>query len=46
MQIVQRRVRLPIEFVDLDPADGDVLRQLEARHDPVRTASTSVGLRC
>ncbi|WP_050857992.1 non-ribosomal peptide synthetase, partial [Burkholderia pseudomallei] len=34
VQIVQRRVRLPIEFVDLDPADGDVLRQLEARHDP------------
>ncbi|RPA01073.1 non-ribosomal peptide synthetase [Burkholderia pseudomallei] len=34
VQIVQRRVRLPIEFVDLDPADGDILRQLEARHDP------------
>ncbi|KGT02674.1 amino acid adenylation domain protein [Burkholderia pseudomallei] len=34
VQVVQRRATLPLNVVELDPRDGDVGQQLEARYDP------------
>ena len=34
VQVVCRRAVLPVQEVELDPAQGDIARQLEARYDP------------
>ncbi|MEO3715973.1 condensation domain-containing protein, partial [Roseateles flavus] len=34
VQVVHRKVHLPLSFETLDPRDGDVAEQLEARYDP------------
>ncbi|MEO3715974.1 condensation domain-containing protein, partial [Roseateles flavus] len=34
VQVVRRRVRFPLEILTLDPAQGDIAEQLEARYDP------------
>ncbi|MFC5770766.1 amino acid adenylation domain-containing protein [Thauera sinica] len=34
LQVVLRDARLPVEWIALDPADGDLEQQLEARFDP------------
>ncbi|HEX3758389.1 MAG TPA: AMP-binding protein, partial [Kofleriaceae bacterium] len=36
VQVVRRSATLPVEFVALDPADGDIADQLEARYDAGR----------
>ncbi|KNA32565.1 peptide synthetase [Burkholderia pseudomallei] len=42
VQVVQRRATLPLNVVELDPRDGDVGQQLEARYDP-RSLRIDVG---
>ncbi|MEO3715969.1 condensation domain-containing protein, partial [Roseateles flavus] len=37
LQVVHRRAALPVSFLDLDPADGEVAQQLAQRMDPRRT---------
>ncbi|AKJ29411.1 non-ribosomal peptide synthetase [Caldimonas brevitalea] len=36
VQVVLRHAPLPVEFVDLDPAQGDIVQQLQTRYDPSR----------
>ena len=34
VQVVRRQVKLPVELIELDGAQGDIARQLEARYNP------------
>ena len=40
VQVVRRRAALPVEYLELDPEEGEIAQQLEARCDPRRVRPT------